>query len=402
MPYTTLEKIYYKNRAEYEKEYAARLASPSCVKFDFTIHGHNAFFIVTPKILDMTNKILVKNTDAFMIDLPALALAQFMMKSLIDEIYQSLDIEHVHSTRREISELLDNVGKKKQKRLSGMVDKYFMLINNEDIPLSTCIEIRKLYDDLCLSEVIEEDPTNKPDGKIFRRKEVFIEKKSRRIHSGSFPEHVIITEMDRALLILHDESIALLIRVAVFHYLFAYIHPFYDGNGRMARFITSYMLSKKLGILISVRISYTIKENINLYYRMFKETNERKNRGDLTEFIECFLLILDESMDNLTRALKERRQKLTYFNDLLGKVLKDKQEFNFAYLILQFELFGISGATRKQINKMMSLGDYKINKLLQEANIAKLIKTTKSGNKYTYSFNLDELEKMASNETGIE
>lgn len=46
--------------------------------------------------------------------------------------------------------------------------------------------------------------------------------------------------MDAALKILHSQDFPLFVRLGLFHYFFAYIHPFYDGNGRMDRFIISY------------------------------------------------------------------------------------------------------------------------------------------------------------------
>ena len=81
-----------------------------------------------------------------------------------------------------------------------------------------------------------------------------------------------------------------MIRIAIFHYLFGYIHPFYDGNGRTSRFINSYLLSKKLQFLVSYKLSYTIKENMNSYYKSFKETNDEKNKGNLSFFVISFLI----------------------------------------------------------------------------------------------------------------
>ena len=102
--------------------------------------------------------------------------------------------------------------------------------------------------------------------------------------------------MNQSLQFLYDESYEYLIRIAVFHYLFGYIHPFYDGNGRTSRLISSYLLSQRLNNLIGYRISYTIKEHITKYYEAFKVCNHVNNRGDLTPFEKMFFDFVDISL----------------------------------------------------------------------------------------------------------
>ena len=62
------------------------------------------------------------------------------------------------------------------------------------------------------------------------------------IHSGIYPEEKLNEAMTAALDFLNDDNIDILIRISAFHYLFGYIHPFYDGNGRTSRFISSHLL----------------------------------------------------------------------------------------------------------------------------------------------------------------
>ena len=104
-----------------------------------------------------------------------------------------------------------------------------------------------------------------------------------------YPEDKIINAMTSALKILNDSSINYLISAAIFHYLFAYIHPFYDGNGRTDRFISSYVISKNLNPLVAYKFSYIVKKHQKQYYNMFSDTNDPRNRGDVTPFIIQFL-----------------------------------------------------------------------------------------------------------------
>lgn len=102
----------------------------------------------------------------------------------------------------------------------------------------------------------------------------------------------MIETMDAALKILHSQDFPLLVRLGLFHYFFAYIHPFYDGNGRTDRFITSSFLKKNFHLLLGLRRSVYIKRNRRAYYKLFEETDSEINRGDLTPFLQGFLKIL--------------------------------------------------------------------------------------------------------------
>lgn len=110
-----------------------------------------------------------------------------------------------------------------------------------------------------------------PDGQFFRKGPVSVLDASHKpIHQGVEPESKIIEPMNQALMILADEAIPALVRVSVFHFLFAYIHPFYDGNGRTIRFISGYVLSHSFSPIVGYRLSYFVKERIEKYYKGFR------------------------------------------------------------------------------------------------------------------------------------
>ena len=101
---------------------------------------------------------------------PTVAVEQFRRKCLIDEIQQSNDMEGVASTRKEIKDSLEN--KSPNNRFYGIVNKYEHLNTGEEIPMSDCFDIRKLYDEILLDEIKDSDKSNIPDGDIFRKEKV--------------------------------------------------------------------------------------------------------------------------------------------------------------------------------------------------------------------------------------
>lgn len=80
-------------------------------------------------------------------------------------------------------------------------------------------------------------------------------------------------------------------RVSLFHYLLGYIHPFYDGNGRLSRFLTSNYLCDDNPFL-ALSLSQHIYAHKEAYYKAFTITNDPRNRGDLTYFVLSFLKLL--------------------------------------------------------------------------------------------------------------
>lgn len=397
MGYDTLRKIYYADRSGYEAEYLSRFNSKAAVHIDFDIKGNPAFFLPTEELLALDYSIsrLDRAVSRIKASLPSAAASQYYLKSLIDEVHLTLDIERVASTRKEIADIHRG---KKDTRLSGMINKYATLMSGARIPLETCEDVRALYDEICLPEVVSENEANRPDGRIFRQDQNYVVGKSEiSLHEGLYPEHNIIAAMNKALSFLNHGEISTPLRVAAFHYMLGYIHPFYDGNGRMARFISSYALSREMDPLIGVRLSYTIKDNISTYYKLFKETNDAKNKGDLTFFIIGFLNIVEISYKNLYEALRDKADQLTRYTDTLyGLHLNDKLE-EVAYLLLQVTLFSPNGIRLEEILSNTRVGEKSVRHFLTSEKTRQMFIRKKDGRANVYSLNLDWLTEQSGN-----
>ena len=266
MSYKLLSHLFYKDKDEYNALYQQRISSESTRILPIKIGGNNAFYCLCPEIHETSLRIMQLDKMVSLIEdeLPNAALVQFADRCLIDEIKLTNDIEGVYSTRKELSAVLYEVnGKAEKKRFYGLLNKYKMLISDSEFPLITSTDIREIYNDLVFKEIAEDCAENIPDGEIFRKDMAEVTNSTQKvIHKGAYPETKIIQLMEQALNILNQKEIPILIRISIFHYLFGYIHPFYDGNGRTSRFISSYLLSKEFEFLIGFRLSYTIKEHI--------------------------------------------------------------------------------------------------------------------------------------------
>jgi len=105
----------------------------------------------------------------------------------------------------------------------------------------------------------------------------------------------------------NDDDLSPLINLAILHYQFESIHPFYDGNGRTGRILN--ILYLILNGLIEKPIlylsSYIIK-NKPEYYRLLKKTNKT---GDWEEWILFMLKAVEStSKDTIDRISKIKNQ----------------------------------------------------------------------------------------------
>ena len=201
--------------------------------------------------------------------------------------------------------------------------------------------------------------------------------------------------MEKSLKLLHDEELPMLIKIAIFHYLFGYIHPFYDGNGRMSRFITAYYLSKYLDPTIGLRLSILIKIDKNKYYELFKITNSEINKGDLTPFIIGTFKLISAAIEHTMKILQSKHQKYNLFknNAEFLKLSSDTKIDNLCDLLLQAAIFSDIGITSFELQSILKKSENTISAKLKQIPQKYLIKDV-SARPYHYKLNLSMFNKI--------
>ena len=88
MQYESLYKLRYKAPQDYESIYQERFSQQDTIHLDFMIGEHPAFICQSTEMLHMIIRIhkADKNIRALRAKLPPVAIGQFTMKCLIDEI----------------------------------------------------------------------------------------------------------------------------------------------------------------------------------------------------------------------------------------------------------------------------------------------------------------------------
>ena len=404
MSYKSLYKLYVMNDiSTFNDIYEKKFNSSATIKFDLLINKDQSFFTYDSEIMSLVSKINSLNyrLNEIFNDLPDIAKDQYMRKSLIDEIHFTNQIEGVISTRKDINDLITEIEIKTTtcNRFEGIVNKYLML-TDEKLQFLSSKDIRKLYDEMLYNEIQSEDKNNLPDGEIFRKDLVHVYKSGEKVvHNGLMPESKIIDYMNKALNILNSESIDVLIKIAIFHYFLGYIHPFYDGNGRINRFISSYMLSKYFNEVVGFRLSMSIKENLSQYLDAFEHTNDVRNKGDVSTFVYEFLDIIYKSFQKTELYALEKTQQ---FNKYIKKIAnvsklyemnKNKDDINnLLFILIQCSVFGDFGLNKAKLIKFLEKGSTKVSEYLGVLKRYNLCLDIQSGKNHYFKCNLEELD----------
>ena len=98
-----------------------------------------------------------------------------------------------------------------------------------------------------------------------------------------------------------------LILSSVFHYEFVFIHPFSDGNGRMARLWHTAILSKWKPVFEYIPIESQIEKFQEEYYEAISRCHAA---GESTVFIEFMLSQIDKILDDVSAQISDKNEYL--------------------------------------------------------------------------------------------
>ena len=121
-----------------------------------------------------------------------------------------------------------------------------------------------------------------------------------------------------------DQSVDPVIKAALAHLWFVTIHPFEDGNGRIARAIADMALARSEGT--SQRF-YSMSAQIRIERKGYYAVLEATQKGDLdiTDWLMWFLKCLDAAFDGAEVILERVLHKSRFWKAMEGYPLNDRQ-----------------------------------------------------------------------------
>ncbi len=170
---------------------------------------------------------------------------------------------------------------------------------------------------------------------------------------------------------------------AISHLWFEVIHPFDDGNGRIGRAIADTLLCRADELEYRYySFSNAVLQNKKEYYSFLNKAS----KGDLniTEWIEWFLKIVNNSIDNSEKVLEKVDFKRKFWENYAGVIFNDRQLKVLGKLLDGFEGYITSSKWTRMTKCTRMTATRDINDLI-EKDI--LLKNESGGRSTSYKLN---------------
>jgi Fic family protein len=220
---------------------------------------------------------------------------------------------------------------KEVKNYFATLNKIFIL-QKEYIPIS--LDLTK-----SLHKTLMDGLDNKSD-MDFRNSEVFVGHRTKdEIVVKHNPPFHKKEEIESALTELFDwlnqpDELHPLIKAGIFHHQFAYIHPFYDGNGRLTRILTEYYLLLKN---YQVAKFFILDDYYDIDRNLYSDMLHSADKKDETVWLEYFLEGIANSLQgaiarvndfkkvNMDELTGEKRVLVTPREEEVLEIIMDKK-----------------------------------------------------------------------------
>ncbi len=289
--------------------------------------GNNVVYIDSLAQIKMDSvKILLKNNE-------------FPVTTAIEEeISASLSIENIDSSRDSVRKIMKGYAPdtKNEEYIYGLKKGLEYISDtsnriNED-------NIYELYNLSVGRYLDKEDMLN--GGNVYRDDVVYV--------VGNNVEHVGLPHAklkeymnDLISFINTDDNVNELIKAAIIHFYIGYLHPYFDGNGRMARLLHLwYLIQKGYSSALFSPFSVLINKSRSKYYNAYTLIEKNRKLSDVID-VTPFLVYIIENVYNKLQ-MPNFENSVNKFLELLaeGKITeKEKDLWNFvmsAYSDLEF------------------------------------------------------------------
>lgn len=308
----------------------------------------------TMPIPDFTGNDLVYMENAAQVQMKAVKLLltpqnsneAFGLKAMEDEIVSSLTIESIDSSRDSVRKILRGYAPadESENRIYGM--KKGLEFISDSANEITEENIHTLYD-MAIGQYLPENDKLKL-GMFYRHDSVNIV--GQELEHTGLPHEKLPEYMSRLITFINSESTMNdLLKAAVIYFYIAYLHPYFDGNGRMARLMQLWYLRRQgYSSALFIPFSSYIERSRKRYYNAYSLAEENAKISGVMD-VTPFLVYFIENVYNKLGSALPQTNTLDSFRNALddGKITeKEKDLWNFV-----LSAYGIGEFSTKQLER---------------------------------------------------
>ena len=158
-----------------------------------------------------------------------------------------------------------------------------------------------------------------------------------KVHYEAPPASIVAEEMKKLIDYINDETQTdLVIKAGIVHLWFVIIHPFEDGNGRIARTLTDMILARsEKSSNRYYSMSSQIRANRKSYYNALEIT--QKGSLDITMWLKWFLENLSVAIGNSKSIVNDVLVKVEFWNKHQNVPMNERQAKIMNKLLTDFE-----------------------------------------------------------------
>ncbi len=253
---------------------------------------------------------------------------KFISRGIMEEAIASSQLEGAHTTRKVAKRILLEKRKPRNKSEQMIINNYQAMLYVEDDLKNQELSLELL---LRLHSIITEGILKPDDIGRFRRNKDRImvnDPVTNIIYHIPPPENFLIKSLERFLQYANDKLdkgifVHPLIKAIILHFWVGYLHPFVDGNGRIARIIFYwYLLRKGYWAFSYLPISRIIRKSPVQYREAY--TYSEQDDNDLTYFIDYNIRKIRQAM----REFEEYCNRKVQENSKMARITQSKYNFN--------------------------------------------------------------------------
>lgn len=263
-----------------------------------------------------------------------------------EEIFNSMDIENIDTSRDSIRKILAGYAPKDvaEERIYGMkkgiefISDYSNKITEENL--------HKLYQ-LSIGDYLDLD-AKLPAGKLYRDDSVYVVGGTK-THEG-LDAKLIPKYMENLIDFINVESdIDDLAKAAIVHFYMAYIHPYFDGNGRTARLLQLwYLVQRGYTGTMFLSLSSHVRESRNQYYKAYSLIEENQKISGIIDVTPFVVYFAENVYAKLSGGLPAQYTMDEFYNALTRGEITQKEHDLWNFVL---NTYGKSEFSTKQLEK---------------------------------------------------